>query len=72
METRKMFIIALVVIFGMCFITTLSSIQRMDGDQMMVDPENPSITAQAFSEPTNIAVSAGLRVPSADSGVVAH
>ena len=72
MEMKKMFIIALVVIFGICFITALSSLQRMDSDQMMVDPENPSITAQAFSEPTDIAVSAGLRVPSADSGVVAH
>lgn len=41
METKKLFIIVLVVIFGICFITTLSSIQRMDSDQMMVDPENP-------------------------------
>jgi len=72
METKKMFVIALVVIFGICFITALSSIQRMDSDQLMVDPENPSMTAQAFSEPTDIAVSAGLRVTSTNSGVVGH
>jgi len=49
MKTKKDLIVAIVVIFGICFFTAFLSTQRMDS-KGMADPKNPSINERVFSE----------------------
>ena len=55
---KKISILALFVL-GACFSTAFLSIQRMDS-KLMIDPENPSVSARAYSEQVDSVLSERL------------